>query len=75
MVKYYLHTIKGEPAGWGGEQIIYAEKRCWKAPLVKDLKTIRKQQKQTFKFRKQFGEEYDPKIQDKYDYVVVEVEE
>jgi len=59
----------------GGEQIIYAEKRCWKAPLVKDLKTIRKQQRATFKFRKQFGEDYDPKTQDKYDYVIVEVED
>jgi len=74
MVKYYLHTINGKPAGWGGEQRTYAGKRCWRAPLVEDLKTIRKQQRATFKFRKQFGEEYDPKNQDEYDYVVVETE-
>lgn len=73
MTKYYLHTIKGEPAGWCGEQIVYASKRYWKAPLVKDLKTIRKQQKATFKFRKQFNEDYHPKTQTKYDYVIVEI--
>jgi len=73
MTKYYLHTIEGKPAGFDGDQICYADKgKGWASPLVKDLKTIRKQQKKTFKFRVQFKEKYD-KYQDKYDYVIVEV--
>jgi len=73
MTKYYLHTIDGKPAGFDGDQICYAQKgKGWSAPLVKDLKTIRKEQKKTFKFRKKFKEKYD-KYQDEYDYVIVEV--
>lgn len=76
-MKLYLHTIEGYPAGFDEEtgQICYAEKgKCsWYAKPVKDLKTIRKQQSKTFKFRKQFKEEYD-KYQTKYDYVIIDVD-
>lgn len=72
MTKYYLHTLEGKPAGFDGDQIAYASKgKGWFVPLVKDLKTIRRQQQQTFEFRKKFNEEYD-KYQTTYDYVIVE---
>ncbi len=71
MVKYYLHTMNGEPAGFGEEDkmIFFAQRgKGWGAPLVKDLKTIRKQQKISKKTR---GEEHN---NFEHDYVVVEVE-
>ena len=72
MTKYYLHTLEGKPAGFDGEQICYASKgNGWFVPLVKDLKTIRRQQQQTFEFRKKLKEKYD-KYQTTYDYVIVD---
>lgn len=65
----YLHTMNGRPAGWFEEQICYANALGWYAPLVKDLKTIRKQQNLSIKFRRKMGwfEETN------YSYVKVEV--
>lgn len=68
-MKFYLHTINGRAAGFHGEQICFAQNGCgWKAPLVKDLNTIRKQQKQTRKWRKEMGYDFEPMD---YDYVIV----
>lgn len=51
-MRYYLHTIDGKPAGFTGNQICFASKgNGWKAPLVKDLKTIRKEQRLSLKWR------------------------
>lgn len=68
-MKYYLHTLDGKPAGFAGEQICYAQDGPgWKAPLAKDLKTIRREQKMSFKFRKEKGWDLDLR----YGYVILE---
>jgi len=67
MIKYYLHTIDGRPAGFDKYQICYANKN-WMAKAVKDLKTIRKEQRLTIKFRKKNGH-YAEGDEDDYSYV------
>jgi len=50
--RYYLHTIKGEPGGFHGEQICYA----WSGlTLVKNLEQIRIEQKKSRAYRKKNG--------------------
>ena len=85
-MKVYLHTIDKRPAGFDGTQLVFVTKKRGSTnllPLVKDLKTVRQQQKATIKYRKEnWGEEY---IQDSnmaftdgrttYDYVIMENEQ
>lgn len=73
-MRLYLHTINGRPAGFGNEQICYASnnRSKWKAKPIKDLATIRKQQKQTFEFRKEQGYSFD---ESEYSYVIIEIDD
>ena len=69
-MKNYLATIDDEPAGWDGEQLVFASKKYWKAPLYEYLQTLKNHIKKSKEFR--LKNNYDIPS---YSYVIVETKE
>jgi len=69
MVKKYMHTLKGSPAYFGKEQIVYAGRRH-PARVYDKLSDIRRHERQTAKFRFEHGF---PNNNKDYDYIRVEI--
>lgn len=72
-MKMYMHILNDKPAFFDGEQIVYMSRgrKINKIRIVKDLKTIRRQQRLCEIFRKSIGC-YDFNTIN-YSYVIIEV--
>jgi hypothetical protein len=59
---YYLHTLDGKPAGYSGEQIVFAMKFGRPVPLCGSLREIRMQQRLSEQWRMKRGYRAEPYV-------------